>query len=85
VTVRLKDEINTFINYHDSLSEEDIIILKSKSPSCGLGTTPILNENGDVVKKGDGIAAKIFKQYYNNNNIYDENNFNIEENRCQKK
>lgn len=35
------------------------IILKSKSPSCGIGTTPIRDEAGNEIGKGNGIAADL--------------------------
>jgi uncharacterized protein YbbK (DUF523 family) len=34
-------------------------ILKSKSPSCGLGTTPILDEDGNEIGRGNGVAADL--------------------------
>ncbi len=37
-------------------------ILKSKSPSCGLGTTPIFNRLHEVIALGDGLAALLFKE-----------------------
>ena len=70
VTLRLKEEINSFIDKNPYV---DAIVLKSKSPSCGYGTTPILNENRDVVKYGNGIAAQMFENYYKNISIEDEN------------
>jgi uncharacterized protein YbbK (DUF523 family) len=50
----------------------DMIVLKSKSPSCGLGTTPILNEKRDFLSFGDGIAAARLKEQYPNIEIIDE-------------
>lgn len=38
----------------------DKVILKSKSPSCGLGTTPVLNSDGELTGYGNGIAAQCF-------------------------
>lgn len=72
VTEVLEEEINSFIKNNLDVDE---IILKSKSPSCGLGTTPILNEKREFVKFGDGIAAKIFKQKYLHVEIKDEREF----------
>ncbi len=55
----------------------DIIILKSKSPSCGLSSTPIWNENKEkVLRYGDGIAAGVFKQYFKDVLMVDENSLN---------
>jgi len=70
VTKLLEDEINFFIQ---STKKIDEIVLKSKSPSCGLGTTPILNQGKDLISYGDGIAAKLFKKEYKNIKIKDEN------------
>lgn len=69
VTKLLEDEINFFIN---SNPEADEIVLKSKSPSCGLGTAPILNQRKEALFYGDGIAARIFKKKYKNTKIKDE-------------
>jgi len=69
VTRRLEDEINSFIKKN---SQVDAIVLKSKSPSCGLSSTPILNENHEQIKIGNGIAADIFEKYYKNISIKDE-------------
>ena len=69
VTQKLEDEINSFIK---QFGHADKIILKSKSPSCGLGTTPILNENKELLTCGNGIAADMFLKYYKNTNIMDE-------------
>lgn len=69
VTKLLEDEINLFIKRNP---HADKIVLKSKSPSCGLGTTPILNEKKEVVSKGNGIAAEIFLEKFLNSKITDE-------------
>jgi len=71
VTDLLKDEIERFIEKHP---HADAIVLKAKSPSCGNGTTPILNEQQETIGYGDGIAAKIFKENYKDVPIKDENN-----------
>ena len=69
VTKLLQDEINRFIKQNPHV---DAIVLKSKSPSCGLGTTPIINTQKDIISYGDGIAAKIFKEEYKEIEIKDE-------------
>ena len=61
VTSLLENEIHAFIEKNPYA---DAIVLKSKSPSCGLGTTPILNEKHEIDSLGHGIAASIFKQKY---------------------
>lgn len=69
VTKLLENEINYFVNLNPKIDE---IVLKSKSPSCGLGTAPVLNQGKEVLFYGDGIAAKIFKEKYKKANIKDE-------------
>jgi len=69
ITKLLEDEINFFIKSNPHVNE---IILKSKSPSCGLGTTPILNSRREVLDYGDGIAAEIFKKEYKSAKIKDD-------------
>ena len=55
--------------------DADRIVLKSKSPSCGLGTTPILNTQKEKLHNGNGIAADIFQKQYQNTLIEDENSY----------
>ena len=49
------------------------VILKSKSPSCGIGTTPILDEAGNEIGKGNGIAADMLLHALPGIDIIDEN------------
>jgi len=70
VTEPLSKEIENFISENPSI---DAIVLKSKSPSCGLGTTPILDEMKNIIKYGNGVAAQIFLEKYPNIKIIDEN------------
>ena len=72
VTEALRKEIESF---SDSIQTPDAILLKSKSPSCGSGTTPILDTSGSLLYRGDGIAAKMLKEKYPEIEIADENNF----------
>ena len=72
VTQKLEHEIDLFINKFVDAKE---IVLKSKSPSCGLGTTPILNEKKEIVNLGNGLAAKILKDKFPHAKIVDELNF----------
>ncbi|MFA6138544.1 MAG: DUF523 domain-containing protein [Sulfurimonas sp.] len=69
VTETLKNEINTFTEKNP---HADAIILKSKSPSCGFGTTPILNEQKELIEYGDGIAAQILSNLFPLTKIVDE-------------
>lgn len=72
VTQLLEDEIKSFVKLH---SDVEKIILKSKSPSCGYGTTPILDKEKKFIKFGNGIAAEIFRQTYKDMKIKDELNY----------
>lgn len=69
VTQKLREEIERFIALHPHAKR---IVLKSKSPSCGLGTTPILGENKEIIAYGNGIAAELFLQRYPHAKISDE-------------
>jgi uncharacterized protein YbbK (DUF523 family) len=61
VTKFLEDEIQGFMKNNSNV---DRIVLKSKSPSCGYGTTPIFNEKRELYKIGNGIAAVMFEKCY---------------------
>lgn len=63
VTDKLSDEIELFIKKYPFA---DAVVLKSKSPSCGIGTTPILDENRCVLEYGNGLAADMFLKQYSN-------------------
>ena len=69
VTALIEDQVDLLVQNHPDL---EMIILKSKSPSCGLGTTPILNEKREVLMYDDGIAASRLKEKYPNIKIMDE-------------
>ncbi len=72
VTKLLDDEINSFMDLNKDIDE---IVLKSKSPSCGYKTTPILNQQKEVLELGNGIAAEMIKHKYSNVSIKDENSY----------
>jgi len=72
VTERLENEINTFIELHPDV---DRVVLKSKSPSCGYGTTPILDFQKEVIKLGNGIAATLIEKHFKKLTIEDETTF----------
>jgi uncharacterized protein YbbK (DUF523 family) len=69
VTKLLEDEINAFMQTH---STAERIVLKAKSPSCGCGTTPILNTDKEPVAIGNGIAAELMQKHYKDVKIEDE-------------
>ncbi|MBU1993166.1 DUF523 domain-containing protein [bacterium] len=72
VTKLLEDEIYDFIKQNP---HADAIVLKSKSPSCGLGTTPVFNEKKELVAYGSGRAAEILKTGFPHAKISDEKEF----------
>jgi len=69
VTELLREEIENFCKKHP---HSDSIVLKSKSPSCGYGTTPILDSKKNILRYGNGIAANILKKNYEDIEIIDE-------------
>ncbi|MEA1954933.1 MAG: DUF523 domain-containing protein [Campylobacterota bacterium] len=72
VTNLLKDEIQSFIEQNKVAQK---IILKSKSPSCGIKTTPILDKNRKIIKYGNGIAGDMIIQNYKGIDIKDERSY----------
>lgn len=54
----------------------DAIILKSKSPTCGLGSSKIYLENGFANGKGDGIFATMCQEAYGYFPIEEEGRLN---------
>lgn len=72
VTKLLEDEISSFLTQHRDI---DRVVLKSKSPSCGYKTTPILNHKKEVIRLGNGIAASMFEKYFPNITIENEELF----------
>lgn len=76
-TQAIEEQVNLLIQKHPDLK---LIVLKSKSPSCGLGTTPIFNEKRDILVFDDGIAVQRLKDKYPNIRIVDESN--IKEIQC---
>ena len=69
VTELLREEIEKFCKKYP---HADSIVLKSKSPSCGYGTTPILDSKKNILRYGNGIAANILEKNYENIEIIDE-------------
>ena len=73
VTALIKEQVDLQVQNHPDL---EMIVLKSKSPSCGLGTTPVLNQEKRMLLKDDGIAAWYLKEKYPTIKIVDENSIN---------
>ncbi|WP_304545636.1 DUF523 domain-containing protein [Sulfurimonas microaerophilic] len=72
VTQLLEDEILSFIEKNQ---DADAIVLKSKSPSCGYKTTPVLDQKKEILKYENGIAADLFQSHYKALKIKDELTF----------
>ena len=69
VTTALRLQTQKMMEAHP---DADIVVLKSKSPSCGLGTTPILDQTRKELKKGNGVAAELFSSTFAGK-VFDEN------------
>ena len=76
VTECIAAETRKLIETHPDL---DKIVLKSKSPSCGLGTTPILDANGKLLRYGNGMAAQLLSEHFTTVEIVDEQQFEMKE------
>lgn len=59
------------IQYLSSLTQVEGALLKSRSPSCGVGTAK-LYENDKIVGKTDGLLASTFKEIFPNLPLEDE-------------
>lgn len=70
VTKAVLTQTEQFMSEHKGVKSA---ILKSKSPSCGYQTTPIYNEDGIEIAKGNGVAASLMKK--NLYTIRDEKNY----------
>jgi len=67
----MTDELEAFSEgFLDRLGDIDGFILKSRSPSCGLGTTKIHNDSG--VSLGSGVFASRVERRYGGHVIIDE-------------
>ena len=72
ITSAIRLQTQKIIDSHPDVS---MIILKSKSPSCGLATTPILNEKREQHALGNGISAQLFLDTFTKIKIMDEHQF----------
>lgn len=70
VTDKLVDYIDDFLSLH---KEVTLALLKSKSPSCGYKTTPVLDVDLKKLFNGNGIAAQMFED--KGLEVIDEMNF----------
>jgi uncharacterized protein YbbK (DUF523 family) len=69
VTELLEKETQKLIDAHPDL---EMIVLKSKSPSCGLGTTPVLGSRKQLLCYDNGIAAQMLLEAFPEITITDE-------------
>ena len=69
VTSSIKLQTQKLIDDHSDL---DKIILKSKSPSCGISTTPIMSEKGSLLCYDNGVAAEMLLEAFPEIDITDE-------------
>jgi len=72
VTQKLQNEIERFCAKYP---HTDAIVLKAKSPSCGYGTTPILDQQKNIVEYKNGIGATMLEKFYKGVKILDESRF----------
>lgn len=70
VTQMLQDEIESFLQKYPDVKR---VLLKSKSPSCGIASTPMRSIDGEVIGYGNGIAADIVLKKYPHAIMSDEN------------
>ncbi|MFC1602068.1 DUF523 domain-containing protein [Pseudomonadota bacterium] len=69
VTAALTSFASAWVSQADNISG---VILKSRSPSCGLWDTPVYNQQGQVQSNGSGLFARILTQYYPQLPVIDE-------------
>ena len=72
VTAMIEEQTQRLIDEHPDL---EMIVLKSKSPSCGLGTTPVVNQEGRLLRYDNGIAAQMLLDAFAKIDISDEKAF----------
>ena len=70
VTQELSEEIDGFLAYAKGF---DKIILKSKSPSCGYKTTPVIDE--EKISLGHGLFVQKLLEVYDESIFFDEKNY----------
>jgi uncharacterized protein YbbK (DUF523 family) len=64
------------------LSGLDALIFKSRSPSCGLGSTPLFDEHAQLLlSAGNGIFAEWVARNFPDLPVYDESRLETEDNR----
>ena len=61
VTPALRNSAQSYLQQQPALSG---FILKSRSPSCGFGSTPIHDGTGNPIATGNGLFAEQLAQYF---------------------
>ena len=72
ITQQIKAQTQKLIDQYRDL---DKIILKSKSPSCGISTAPVVNAKGEVLCYDNGIAAQMLLSALPTTDIVDEKSY----------
>lgn len=53
------DELASYVNIiSDQLKNISGYVFKARSPSCGIGSTPVFSGNGEQIKQGNGVYAQ---------------------------
>lgn len=60
----------------------DGYVLKSRSPSCGVGSTPVFSADGRQVDTADGLFVTLLRTWYPNVVLVDEQALNCQEQRA---
>ena len=72
VTDVILAEMKALLEAHPDI---ELAVMKSKSPSCGLGTTPILNDKRQMLRYGNGVAVQYLRDFHPEIEIVDETQF----------
>jgi len=69
VTTALSSFANEWLSQTKGVSG---VILKSRSPSCGLWDTPVFDQHGQIISRGPGLFTRALTQYYPQLPVIDE-------------
>ncbi len=58
---RMKEFAHSFISY---LNDIDGFLMKSKSPSCGVGDAKIYGKDRAVIGRSDGVFTKLMREFF---------------------
>ncbi len=68
-------------NMHEVLKTLDAVILKSRSPSCGVGSTPLHAPDGEPLGMASGLFARYLSENFPGLVVVDDQLLNEEEGR----